>query len=110
MNENEFDQHADRTLRALVTALDAIEDVEAELSQGVLNVFLPKGPEYVINSHRAAGQIWMAAGRQAWHFAPDDTGERWTSTKAPHEELWVALSGALAASLGRPVRLTGGAA
>lgn len=101
-----FDVVADDTLQALLRALDGVDDLEAELSQGVLTItFEAGGPAYVVNSHRAAGQIWMAADRNAWHFDPDAQGARWTASKPPHEDLWAALEGALARRLGRAVTL-----
>jgi len=109
MMEARFDQIADSTLHALLAALDEVDDVEAELSQGVLTVGFPAGgPAFVVNSHRAAGQIWMAADRQAWHFDPDDQGSRWATRKAPEDELWHALGAALSRRLGRAVVLKRG--
>lgn len=105
MNESLFDEVADRELRGLVRDLDAVDGVEAELEMGVLTVTFEAGPAFVINSHRAARQIWMAADRTAWHFDPDATGSAWTSSKAPHEGLRPALSGALSKRLGRAVSL-----
>ena len=106
MTEALFDQNADRTLQKLLLALDQVDEVEAELSQGVLTVGFPAGgPSFVVNSHRAAGQIWLAADRQAWHFDPDGGGDRWSTRKPPEEELWEALGNALSRRLGRKVTL-----
>jgi len=108
MDEARFDQLADKTLRALLKALDGLDDIEAELELGVLTIFFVDNPdalEFVVNSHRAARQIWMAAGRSAWHFDPGEDGARWVSSKAPHEELFSALEGALSKQLGRGVSL-----
>jgi CyaY protein len=105
MDEPTFDAAADRALRALVRDLDDLDGVEAELEMGVLTISFEKGSDFVVNSHRAAGQIWMAADRTAWHFDPDAEGERWQSSKAPHEELRAALGEALGRRLGRPVTL-----
>lgn len=103
MDETTFDAAADRALRGLLRALDDLDGVEAELEMGVLTISFEKGADFVVNSHRAAGQIWMAADRTAWHFDPDAAGARWTSSKAPHEELRSALGEALSRRLGRPV-------
>ena len=106
MDEAQFDRAADITLRSLLRALDDIEGVEAELDQGVLTVSFDQGSGFVVNSHRAARQIWMAADRAAWHFDPSEDGARWTSSKGPREELREALGAALARRLSRPVRLS----
>lgn len=105
MDEARFDLLADRTLRALLTVLDTVDDIEAELELGVLTISFDEGPNYVVNSHRAARQIWMAADRTAWHFDPQDDGARWVSSKPPHEELRDALSAALTRRLKRAVSL-----
>ena len=112
MDEARFDHLADRTLKALVAALDGIDDIEAELELGVLTISFEDGADFVVNSHRAARQIWMAADRTAWHFDPREQGEgvSWVGSKPPHEELHAALAAALSKRLGRAVELTGGQA
>ncbi|HEU4539396.1 MAG TPA: iron donor protein CyaY [Polyangiaceae bacterium] len=108
MDENRFDSLADATLQALLRELDGLDDVEAELSQGVLTVSFEAGAPYIVNSHRAARQIWFAADRAAWHFEPDAEGARWTNTRPPHEELWDVVTASLTRRLGRPVALKRG--
>jgi CyaY protein len=105
MDENRFDALADATLNALLRELDGLDDLEAELSQGVLTIAFESGPPYVVNSHRAARQIWFAADRAAWHFDPDAEGSRWTATRPPHDELWDSIGAAIGRRLGRPVSL-----
>src|SRR5262245_32385030 len=85
LSEQIFDQLADRTLSALVESIGELDDVEADLAQGVLTVKFEDGKRYVINSHRAARQIWMAADSSAWHF--DWNGSQWISTKSKDELL-----------------------
>ncbi|MCU0658176.1 MAG: iron donor protein CyaY [Polyangiaceae bacterium] len=106
MDEARFDLLADQTLRRILGALDAL-DVEAELELGVLKISFEDGPDYVVNSHRAARQIWMAAERTAWHFDPSEDGARWVSSKPPHEELTAALEGVLSKKLRRSISLRG---
>jgi CyaY protein len=103
MDEARFDLLADQTLRRILGALDAL-DVEAELELGVLKISFEDGPDYVVNSHRAARQIWMAAEREAWHFDPDLSTGRWTASKSG-DELWSALERVLSKKLGRGVTL-----
>jgi CyaY protein len=70
ISETEYEERAFPELRALLDALDAIDDdrIEAELSSDILTLEFSDGARYVLNSHRAARQIWMAAERSAWHF------------------------------------------
>jgi len=105
MDEALFDRSADETLRSLLRALDDVEGIEAELDQGVLTISFATGAGYVVNSHRAARQIWMAADRSAWHFDPSSEGLRWVSSKEPRKELREALGDALSSRLARPVRI-----
>lgn len=53
------------------------DDVEVSSSDGVLRLELRDGVRIVINSHRAAGQIWMAAVADAWRFDHDEADGRW---------------------------------
>jgi CyaY protein len=104
LNESEFDQLADRTLNAIVEALaDAEEEgLDADLESGVLSIEFDDGTKYVVNSHRAAKQIWMAADASAWHF--DWNGNAWLSTKTG-EELWTLLRERASKKLGKRLEL-----
>jgi CyaY protein len=56
------------------------DEVEVSTSDGVLTLTLRDGVRVVINTHRAARQIWMAAVASAWHFdppRPDDPDGLW---------------------------------
>ena len=101
--EQDFEKAADQGLHALDRALSELDGLEADLSMGVLTLEFPDGVKYVINSHRAAKQIWMAAERNAWHFDPVEGG-RWVASKSG-DELWSAVEGVLTRKLGRPVSL-----
>jgi CyaY protein len=105
MDSNDFDRIAEQTLKQILQAVDEVDELEAELSQGVLTLSFSTGTPYIINSHRAAGQIWMAAERTAWHFTPSPEGLQWLSDKPPHEELWQVLAQALSSKLQRSVTL-----
>ncbi len=103
-SESEFEQRAEATLRRLVEALADLEDerMEAELESGVLSIRFEDGTKYVINSHRAARQIWAAADASAWHF--DLKGKDWRSTRSD-EELWALVRERVSRKLGRPIEL-----
>jgi CyaY protein len=82
MDDEEFDRIARDELQHLEDALSEVDpDVcEVSTSDGVLKLDLRDGTRVVINSHRAARQIWMAAISTAWHFDPvNDT--TWRATK-----------------------------
>lgn len=106
LSEQDYETRALPELRALVAALDELElpQVECELSSDILTVELDGESRYVINSHRAARQIWMAAERSAWHFDWDSERSAWIAKKTG-DELWSTLARVLSSKLGRPVAL-----
>lgn len=106
LSEQQFDAAGDRSLRALDRQINEIpEGVEADLESGILTLEFDDGEKYVVNSHRAARQIWMAAARTAWHFDYRPAEDRWVAQKTG-EELWSTLEEVLTRKLGRPVKLT----
>lgn len=67
--------HIDEALGGL-----ELDDLDVQLAGDVLTLAFSDGTRYVINAHSAAGQIWMAAGTQAWHF-DHEGGGRWVARK-----------------------------
>jgi len=106
VTEAEYEAAAKPELDALVRALDALDatDFEAELASDILTIEFEDGARYVVNSHRAARQIWMAAELNAWHFDWLAAERRWVAAKSG-DELWSALEGVLSRKLKRPLRL-----
>src|SRR5688572_30625871 len=86
MDDAEFDDVAREELRHLEDAFADIDpdDVEVSTTDGVLRLDLRDGTRIVINSHRAARQIWMAAVASAWHFDPP-AGGGWRAAKTGEE-------------------------
>lgn len=105
LDEQTYTGLASAQLKHLVARLDDLaaeaEEFEVELANDILSVEFPDGAKFVINSHRAARQIWMAAGTQAWHF--DYAAGQWISTKTK-EELWPAIAAQLSRKLGRSIQ------
>jgi CyaY protein len=106
VTEAEYEAVAKPELSALVRALDGLDTTgfEAELASDILTVEFDDGARCVVNSHRAARQIWMAAELNAWHFDWLAEQGRWVASKSG-DELWSALEGVLSRKLKRPVRL-----
>jgi CyaY protein len=100
--ESDFEAHADRALRALEQHLADVDDLEVELHMGILTIEFADGAKFVTNSHRAAKQIWLAAGSSAWHF--DHTERGWIATREGRE-LGEVLAEALSRKVGRPFEL-----
>ncbi len=106
MTEAEYEAVAVPELEALVRALDELEpsNFEAELANDILTIEFADGARFVVNSHRAARQIWMAAELTAWHFDWVAEQGRWIASKSG-DELWAALEGLLSRRAKRPVTL-----
>ena len=102
--DDAFEKRAHAVLANLLAQLDAHGlDLDAEFAMGILSIEFSDGSTYIINSHRAAKQIWMAADRAAWHF--DEKGAQWIATKSG-EELHAAMAMAVGKKLGRTVTLS----
>jgi len=106
VTEAEYEAVAHPELDALVRALDGLDlpGFEAELASDILTIEFSDGARYVVNSHRAARQIWMAADLQAWHFDWIAEKGRWIASKSG-DELWATLEGAVTRRLKREVTL-----
>jgi CyaY protein len=109
LSEADYEARALPELRALVDAFDELEldGVEAELASDIFSIEFSDGDKFVINSHRAARQIWMAAGRTAWHFDWDPDRAAWIAYKTG-DELWATLSRVVSEKLERDVSLAKG--
>ena len=72
MDESTFDKLGRAELSFIEEQLADVDpdDVEVTSTDGVLTLALRDGVRVVINTHRAARQIWMAAVASAWHFDP----------------------------------------
>lgn len=106
LTESEYEALAFPELRRLVQALDQLEleELECELAGDILTLSFDEG-EYVINSHRAARQIWMAAERTAWHFDWIPAENNWVAAKTG-DELWATVQRVLSNRLGRAISLS----
>lgn len=99
LDEEEYVSLAQAELKKLISALDALatDELDCELENDIITVEIGDDV-YVINSHRAARQIWMAAERTAWHFDWNSETRRWIAQKSG-DELWSAVRRLLQAKL-----------
>ncbi|HEY4160427.1 MAG TPA: iron donor protein CyaY [Polyangiaceae bacterium] len=106
LSELDYDSLAHPELQQLITSLDAIssDDIEAELASDILTIEFSDGSRYVLNSHRAARQIWLSAERSAWHFDFSPAKRAWIANKT-NDELWATLTRLLSEKLGEPIVL-----
>lgn len=107
LDEEAYVARALPELGRLLEALDRLDsaEVEAELESDILSVEFSDGTKYVINSHRAARQIWMAAERSAWHFDWDEGSQTWVASKSG-DELWATVARVVGNKLGTRVELS----
>lgn len=105
ISENDFDAAAFPELKALVDAVDEFPDgLIAELAGDVLTLEFDDGDRYIVNSHRSARQIWLAASLRAWHFDYAAESKTWIDPKTSGE-LWAVLSELITKKLNQPIEL-----
>ncbi|HXJ10463.1 MAG TPA: iron donor protein CyaY [Burkholderiales bacterium] len=105
MSPSEFDALADAALGRIERALEA-SGVDADLEwkgDGVLELAFEDGARIVVNRHRAAQEIWVAARSGGFHYRWD--GASWRDTRDA-SELFAALSKLVSTHGGKPVRLS----
>jgi CyaY protein len=86
MGEESFTKQAAQTLDRLEAdiesaAEEAGADVEISRQDNVIEVEFEDGSKVVINSHQAAGEIWVAARAGGYHFKPAQEG-RWVDGRS----------------------------
>lgn len=106
VDERTFDEAADTILRRLEKSLGDFDpdECDASLAMGVLKIEFRGHSQFVVNSHRAARQVWLAANHQAWHFSYDPNAERWVDPKSG-DELLSLLGKLVGEKVGTPVQL-----
>jgi CyaY protein len=80
------------------------EDLDVDLAGDVLTLAFADGTKFIINAHSAAGQIWMAANRSAWHFDWVPERERWVAQKTD-DELMSTVARTVGEKLGMDIEL-----
>lgn len=80
MGEQGFSRRAaivlDRLESGIEHAADAAGvDIEISRSGNVIELEFDDGTRFVINSHEAAGEIWLAARSGGYHFKPGGSGD-----------------------------------
>ena len=104
MDESEFEALAGAVLARIEVALEQSgSDVDMKLKEGgILQLEFDDGTKLIINRHRAAREIWVAAHSGGFHFRWD--GAAWRDTR-DGTELFAALSTLVSRQGGQPVLL-----
>lgn len=102
-DESAFHAEADRTLAAMLEAIDDAlgDDLDVDIQGGVLTIELDTGGQYVINKQAPNREIWMSSPASgAAHFAYQ-AGRGWVATRSDGT-LHGMLEQELAAATGKP--------
>jgi CyaY protein len=104
MNDAEFEKLADQTLARVESALEESGlDADLQLKEGgVLEIEFDDGSKLIVNRHRPAREIWVAARSGGFHFRWD--GAAWRDSR-DGGELFEALSRLASLQSGQSVRL-----
>ena len=104
MDERQFDTLADAAMASLEQALETSDvDIDFEAKPGgILEIEFEDGSKIIVNKHRAAREIWVAARSGGFHFKPEDG--RWVGTR-DGEELMQLLERCLTEQSGQAIRL-----
>lgn len=93
MDERTYQELAESALRRIVNAFDEVDPdlADCERAGDVVTITLRSKERCIVNTQRAARQIWMAALGEAWHFSYSDAEKAWMDDKRPHLELFSQL-------------------
>jgi CyaY protein len=107
MDEREFERLAADAWKRVLDLFEAIdsEDADVEQSGDVIRIDYRGGARVVLNTQRPARQLWLAGGRQAWHFSFDAAQGVWLDDKGRGAELYATLSALTEEAIGRRLAL-----
>jgi frataxin len=101
MDESAFTSLAAETLDRFAEAIDDAlgDEIDVEMSGGILTLSLAAGGQYVLNAHAPNREIWLSSPTSgAWHFAPRDGG--WVSVRDGKTDLVGLLTAELESRFG----------
>jgi len=104
MNDTDFEKLADQALARVEAALEE-SGLEADIQLkdgGVLEIEFEDGTKLIVNRHRPAREIWVAARSGGFHFRWDWAA--WRDSRSG-DELFAALSRLASLQSGQPVLL-----
>ena len=104
MDEREFRKRTDAIYKAVIERLDTEDpdDIEAEMSAGVVKIRLKSGKIFVLNHQAPLREVWYAAGDRAWHFQYEASTAKWVDPRN-FDELAATLSATITRAAGRAV-------
>lgn len=88
MNQPSFAVQTDRVLEQLqdrLEALEALEDADIDLIDGVLTVAFDDGGQMILNRQEASRQIWLSSVLGPAHFSFDAERSQWIDDRNGRE-------------------------
>jgi CyaY protein len=103
MDEREFEKRAADAWRQVLDLFEDIDSDEADVESAgdVIRIDYRGGSRVVLNTQRPARQLWLAGGRQAWHFSFDPASGQWRDDKGRDAELFATLSALTQEAIGK---------
>src|SRR5437868_2186281 len=102
MQDKEFQKFADAALARIADALVDYEELGLDTTHDTVKIEFSDATKLIVNRHTAARQIWLAAPSGAWHFACDDTGQKWLDVRTG-TEMYGQLSTLIHDKLGKQI-------
>jgi CyaY protein len=106
MTEMSFSVRAAQDLEQLITdleAIDALEDVDIDLIDGVLTLGFEDGSQVIVNRQEPLQQLWLASPQGPAHFSLSEDREDWIDERTG-ATLYATLSSVLSQKMGQDVR------
>lgn len=108
MSESSFLQQVGIVLDALTEGIETAAeeadlDLEVTRAGNVITLEFADRSQMVINSHEAAGEVWVASKRGGFHFRPQQT--QWIDSRSGRE-LLALLTDEIACHAGQPIDLS----
>lgn len=108
MSDSNFSRQVGEVLDALIEGLEpaaeeADIDLEVTRSGNVIELEFADRSKMVINSHEAAGEVWVASKRGGFHFRPQGGGQ-WQDTRSD-KDLLTLLTEEISFHAGQPISL-----
>ena len=107
MSDQSYAVRAARLLEDIMEqleAVEALEDADIDLVDGVLTVEFEDGGQLIINRQEPLEQLWLASPEGPAHFDYNDEAGEWRNDKTG-ESLVTTLERVLTEKLGQPVSL-----
>lgn len=85
MDSTNFNTLATKTIQIISDGIESSDKdykIDIDLIEGILQMEMPNGGQYVINKHSASSQIWVSSPVSgASHFSYNEDKKEWVDSK-----------------------------